>query len=352
MSYNQKKISIIGIHILVWILLFMFPYFMFPDIGESKRSITHIIIPLLFYIIIFYVNYFWLTPVFLLNKRIYLFCLLNLILILLIIYISWEFRGFFMKMEMSKMNIGSNHYFHNRMPKPPVILFLIKDFFSFSIPIIFSIAIRTTQRWIKTETEKKEVENKQLESELLFLNYQLQPHFFFNSLNNIYSQIEIFPTKAQESIHALSKLMRYMLYEAKDEKVDLLNEIGFLKTYIQLMELRQTDKTKTTFFFPDLNNVKYSVAPFLMIPLIENAFKHGVSATKPSRIYFSISIFENELSFISGNSNFPKNESDISGSGIGIENLRKRLELIYPKRYDLNLSVVDDMFWVKLKIKM
>lgn len=246
--------------------------------------------------------------------------------------------------------------------------FVIKDFFSLFIPIIFAIALRAMERWIKAEAEKKEIENKNLESELEHLRYQLQPHFFFNSLNNIYSLIEISPTKAQDTVLGLSKLMRYLLYETNHEQVDLAHEISFLINYIKLMEIRQSDKTTTTFSFPEIEEKRYFIAPLLFISMIENAYKHGVSATLPSQIYFGLELRDDHLLFMSGNTNFPKNKSDISGSGIGLDNLRKRLELLYPGHHELTImtekklmylpekegmeELKDDLFWVRLRIDL
>nr|WP_294859610.1 histidine kinase [uncultured Fluviicola sp.] len=250
----------------------------------------------------------------------------------------------------------------------PSNFFVLKDLFSLFIPIIFAIALRAMERWVKTEAEKKEIVNKNLESELEHLRYQLQPHFFFNSLNNIYSLIEISPTKAQDTILGLSKLMRYLLYETNHKQVDLAHEISFLTNYIKLMEIRLTDKTTTKYFFPKVDEKKYFIAPLLFIPMIENAYKHGVSATHLSQIYFSLELNEDYLLFICENTSFPKTESDFSGSGIGLDNLRKRLELLYPGRHELIIKTEkkpiemakkeglddtgNDQFWVRLRINL
>jgi LytS/YehU family sensor histidine kinase len=239
-----------------------------------------------------------------------------------------------------------------RMLMPLPELFILKDLFSYLIPVIFSLAVRATESLLKTEAEKSEAEKRNLESELQHLRYQLQPHFFFNSLNNIYSLVDVSPTKAQEAIHNLSKLMRYLLYDTSREKVELSQEISFMTQYIQMMELRHTDKTKTTFSFPDVADNQCEIAPLLFIPLIENAYKHCVSATQPSAIFFKITIDANELVFFGENTNFPKDNSDKSGSGIGLENLKKRLDLLYPHKYDFKYGVRDNYFRVRLKIEI
>jgi two-component sensor histidine kinase len=362
MYVNFRKSTLIkaGIHILAWLVLFIFPYFQFPkESNDFNRLIAFVWMPLIQYAIIFYINYFFFINKLLFRKKYIFYLLINCLIILIFLWINWHFRDLFMKPEMQGMMPPDNMQgppegFSSvrRMLPPPRKLFIFKDLFSFFIPVIFSFAVRATESWIKTEAEKTEIENRNLESELQHLKYQLQPHFFFNSLNNIYSLVDISPAKAQEAIHSLSKLMRYLLYDTGREKVELSQEIYFLKKYIQLMELRQTDKTKTTISFPDATSTQYQIAPLLFIPLIENAYKHCVSATQPSNISFKIQIEGSKLIFSSENTNFPKSESDKSGSGIGLENLKKRLDLLYPHKYDLKYGVRDNIFWVRLKIEI
>jgi Histidine kinase len=366
MGLNPRSKSIrTGIHILIWSLLLLFPYMMFPQIGnEFRPGLTHLV-PLLFYAAIFYSNYIILTDKLLFEKRYVWYCLINMALLLFCFWIDWGIHSWLRPKLPALENIRS--MFPGKRPDSNMF-FVLKDLFSLFIPIIFAIALRAMERWISAEAEKKEIINKNLESELENLRYQLQPHFFFNSLNNIYSLIEISPTKAQDTVLGLSKLMRYLLYETNHKKVDLAHEILFLTNYIKLMEIRQSDKTTTTFSFPEVEEKKYFIAPLLLIPMIENAYKHGVSATQSSQIYFSIELKENQLFFVSRNTSFPKNESDISGSGIGLDNLRKRLELFYPGGHELSIQtkkntieasekaaiegVENELFWVSLRIKL
>ncbi len=355
MSPNpQNKLVRTGIHVLVWLVLFLLPYLLFPRVSDEYwQGISHLLLPLLFYAAIFYTNYFFLTDKFLFEKKIVRYCLINAALILFILWLNWEFRNL-LRPDAGEINNNIQKLFRPPIPGENMFrFFVLKDLFSFFIPIMFSIAIRATERWIKTETEKKEIVNKNLESELEHLRYQLQPHFFFNSLNNIYSLIEVSPGQAQETVHGLSKLMRYLLYETGNKKVELSQEIIFLENYIKLMELRLSDKTKTTCSFPGTMSKQYYIAPLLFIPMIENAYKHGVSATQPSQIYFNMHVKDDSLFFVSGNTNFPKNDTDISGSGIGLENLRKRLELLYPGKHKLHVTTErGNMFWVRLSVDL
>tara|TARA_R110001606_G_scaffold79754_2_gene184041 strand:- start:14 stop:817 length:804 start_codon:yes stop_codon:yes gene_type:complete len=234
---------------------------------------------------------------------------------------------------------------------PPFKLFLYVQMLSYAAPLLFSIAIKTTKRWVKTEAEKKEADNFKLQTELQHLRYQLQPHFFFNSLNNIYSLVDISPDKAKSTIHSLGKLMRYLLYESSTELVPLSKEIEFMRKYIDLMNLRLTDKTTVESSFP-ISEPQTKIAPLLFISLIENAFKHGVSASKESVISIDMITNENVVIFKIENYNFPKQINDKSGSGIGLPNLKKRLELLYPGKHLFQQEIKNGIYSVYLKIEI
>jgi sensor histidine kinase YesM len=328
-------------HILVWTVLFSLPYLL--SSGQSydlHKILEHSWIPLAFYAVIFYLNYFFLIDAFLLKKKVILYFVVNALLIAFFIWLKFQLREFFMEEDQ------------NDMPKidfPPKRFFIYIDTLSLIIPLIFSITLRIYERWVKTEAEKKESKNTQLESELQHLKYQLQPHFFFNSLNNIYSLVDISPEKAKETIHSLSILMRYLLYESNVEKVSLKKEIEFMKQYIELMDLRTSEKTIVKADFPVLTE-DLQVAPLLFISLIENAFKHGVSAIKYSNLFFSIQIDGEKIRFETKNNNFKKNDLDKSGSGIGLKNIKKRLELLYPEKHLFKIQESDEVFTAQLEI--
>ncbi|WP_245891966.1 sensor histidine kinase [Polaribacter glomeratus] len=235
--------------------------------------------------------------------------------------------------------------------KPRIKMFIYIQTLLFLAPLLFSITIKTTQRWVKTEAERKEAANIKLKSELQHLHYQLQPHFFFNSLNNIYALVDISPEQAKTSIHGLSKLMRYMLYDTNEETVSLSKEIDFMKKYIDLMKLRVTDKTKVTYNFPS-EETGIKIAPLLFISLIENAFKHGVSATKESDINIQMTLDKKIVLFTIENDNLPKKTDDKSGSGIGLPNIEKRLELLYPNKSSFKTIVKDDRYIAQLEIEI
>ena len=339
MFKKRNKVLTIILHCMVWLILFGMPYLLQSDQKENLvRVNAHTILPMFSYATIFYSNYFFLIRKYLFDKKLIWFILINALLIGSLVWGMFEFRSYIFE-ELLKEE--------TRREGPPRQFFIYIDILASTVPVVFSIALKTTERWVRTETERKEAANIKLQSELQHLKYQLQPHFFFNALNNIYSLVDISPEKAKETLHSLGKLMRYLLYDTETEKVLLQKEINFMIMYIELMKLRFSDKTQVHYSFPDDKN-NISVAPLLFISLIENAFKHGISATQNSTISFTMNITETSIQFISENRNFAKDEKDKSGSGIGIQNLEKRLQLLYPGRYSFTTAVEGDMYKVAL----
>lgn len=329
---------------MVWFILFSLPYLL--SSGQEQilqRVIIFSWIPLGFYAIIFYLNYFVFIDRFLFNKQIVVFVIINILFITVFIWLNSEIKTMFFSEFFHRQSSNTNE-------GPPKKMFIYVQIISFIVPLVFSIALKTTERWIITETEHKEAANIKLKSELQLLKYQLQPHFFFNSLNNIYSLVDISPERAKQTIHSLSKLIRYLLYETNAEKVSLQKEIDFMVKYIELMKLRFTEKTKINYSFPEVN-LNLKIAPLLFISLVENAFKHGVSASEKTQIDFKIEVEDDTVFFFSKNKNFKKTDQDQSGSGIGLENLEKRLELIYKGKHQFTINQNNNYFEVFLSIK-
>ncbi|WP_139957985.1 sensor histidine kinase [Flavicella sediminum] len=342
--YKNKKITIVS-HVLVWLLLFCLPYLLsYGQEQEIYRLIAHFWIPLVFSLMIFYFNYFVLIDRFLFPKKMLPFVILNGLMIILFVFLKEYIEDNFFQ-ELLRKSTRSE-----RSVRLPFKMAIYMQLLSYMAPLLFSIALKTTKRWSTIEAERKEASHFKLKSELQHLHYQLQPHFFFNSLNNIYSMVDVSPEQAKSSIHSLSKLMRYLLYETNLEMVPLAKEIDFLKKYINLMALRVSDNTTIHSSFP-LQETGIQIAPLLFVSLIENAFKHGVSATKQSRIDISMSCENKRVLFTVENNNYPKKTDDKSGSGIGLQNLEKRLELLYADKFSFTRILKDNRFLVTLKIE-
>lgn len=203
------------------------------------------------------------------------------------------------------------------------------------------------QKQLKRQLAEERQRNT--EAELAWLKNQLNPHFLFNTLNNISSLTQIDADMAQDKIGRLSDLLRYALYETRSERVALGCEVEFMQNYIDLMSLRCGPNVVITTDFEAVDGA-LPIAPMLFLSPIENAFKHGVSSSKPSFIHISLSVHAGSLAFSCENSNYPKGDSNRSGSGIGTENLRRRLQLLYPDRHDFVCGPDGDTYYVNIRL--
>ena len=197
------------------------------------------------------------------------------------------------------------------------------------------------------------LEHENLEQQLEYLRYQINPHFFMNTLNNIHALVDIDPEQAKETIVELSKMMRYVLYEGNKQRVPLGRELEFIRHYVSLMQLRYTDKVSITLDLP-AEVPDRQMPPLLLITFIENAFKHGVSYQKPSFIDVKVTVDDGQLLFNCLNSKTggqPEIDNEKQG-GVGLANVRKRLELLYGHRYTLHINETPDTYHVELKFPL
>lgn len=216
-----------------------------------------------------------------------------------------------------------------------------------------STAITVVQKWQKDNQERKELEKDKVDSELSFLKAQINPHFFFNTLNNIYALTEVDPKVAGEAIHQLSKMMRYLLYDTEQGQNMLSQEIAFVKNYISLMKLRLTELVKIHIDTP-ANLHDMPLAPMILLPFVENAFKHGVSTIQPSHIDIVILQIDKGIDVVVKNSIRKDNSVSLEkNTGIGLVNTRRRLDLIYPGKFKLDFSEhADSEYTVHLVIDL
>jgi hypothetical protein len=231
-------------------------------------------------------------------------------------------------------------------PMPPFANFLI-----LSVLIVgFDTGVRSGLRLIESENEKVSLEKENVANQLVMLRNQVSPHFFMNTLNNIHSLIDINTEEAKEAIIKLSKMMRYLLYETEAETTTLRKEVEFLESYINLMKLRFNEKVKITLNLPALIPDK-PLPPLIFTSLIENAFKHGVSYKDESYISIDLVFGEERLLLVVKNSKQGTDHIE-EFSGIGIENTRKRLTLLYGTDYHLDIIDGPDQFTVNLSIPL
>jgi len=238
------------------------------------------------------------------------------------------------------------------MKRPPLI-FGQHDLIAMIVLLLMlgmNIALKLYFRQRGDHKRMEELEKQNLEQQLEYLKYQINPHFFMNTLNNIHALVDIDPEKAKATILELSKMMRFVLYEGNKKGVPLDREIAFLQNYITLMKLRYTDKVKINVNTPSALPNK-EVPPLMFITFVENAFKHGVSYRQESFIDIEIIITnDSTLKFTCKNSKIPK-EEDKHG-GVGLTNVRQRLELIYGNNYTLNIQDESNSYTVNLTISL
>lgn len=335
------------IHIAAWGILFGLPFFF---TGRESQEVTvvsylrSVIVPLSF-MMVFYVNYFLLVNRYLFSRHGWKYFLSNLVLI--------AFGMLTVHLLMQLLPPPEIHRPH----RPPrewqeVVGFFLVNAMLYALVAGLSVAIKMTNGWYQIESMRHELEKSRAEAELQNLKSQLNPHFLFNTLNNIYSLIAFSPERAQEAVHDLSRLLRYVLYDSSQPQVSLENEFDFIRNYVELMRIRLPEqvelKTEIAAAQPDAR-----IAPLLFISLIENAFKHGVSNSRPSFIHLNIHQNGDLVVCLLENSYFPKDtEQDKSGSGIGLKNLRKRLELIYPNKHIFSCGVDGEKYHSMLEIRI
>jgi two-component system LytT family sensor kinase len=233
------------------------------------------------------------------------------------------------------------------------IFWYISNMITYIFIIGISISYRIIRDNAKQEKIRKEKENENLKTELSFLRSQVSPHFIFNILNNMVSLARKKSDMLEPSLIELSKLMRYMLYENDDERVSLAREVEYLKSYIALQLLRFGDDVTIMFNPPEDINAYY-IEPMLLAPFVENAFKHGVGMVEDPQINITLSVDDATgwLDFKVMNTVAPQQHTKDKSSGIGLVNVRRRLELLYKEDYTLDIMQNDNVFIASLKIKL
>jgi hypothetical protein len=352
MNRNQNKNLLqLFIHIIAWTLVFVLPFVIFWKSSDTDlpQKILYNIVILTSLLTVFYLNFSVLIKKFLFQKKIWKFLLYNLILIIVVGLLAHLWKEAMPYMPMKQ---------HMPPPPPPdsaypIISLIFKDIFPLLLTIGLSVAVKATGEWYDLESQHQEGEKRRTEAELMNLRQQINPHFLFNTLNNIYALIAISPEKAQSVVHDLSKLLRYVLYENNENKVLLSHEIEFIENYVELMRIRLTSDVKVKIKVDGVSESNLEIAPMLFISLIENAFKHGVSPNKKSFVNIYMHIEEDKkLVCRISNSFFPKDETDFSGSGIGLENLRRRLGILYFGRYSFINTIENNIYNSELIISL
>jgi hypothetical protein len=239
---------------------------------------------------------------------------------------------------------------HHRKKHPP--LFVEHDLLAIVMLLLMFGANLGVKGYFRSRDDRKrlaDLEHQNLEQQLEYLRYQINPHFFMNTLNNIHALVDIDPEKAKDTIRELSTMMRFVLYEGNKETVALTRELDFIRHYVTLMQLRYTDKVRIAIDLPS-EVPDYQIPPLLLITFIENAFKHGVSYQYESFIEVQVSVEGDRLHFTCRNSKADKPNEE--KGGVGLTNVRKRLKLLYNSDYTYRILNEADIYSVELDIPL
>ena len=345
------------IYLVLWAMLFVAPLLSMYVHSVSDQNFVFewsdlwIVWPtFLVFLVLFLIHNFLLAPLLIYQQRRSLyFSIVTVIVVLFSVYQCTtkprDFRPDFPKQEMRH---EGPHHPHKH---PPVFIGQHDVIAVFILVLMFgmNVGIKGYFKHRGDQKKMKRLEHQNLEQQLEYLKYQINPHFFMNTLNNIHALVDIDPEKAKSTIVELSKMMRFILYEGDKHGVPLTREFEFIRTYLSLMRLRYTDKVKITVELPTEVPDK-TVPPLMLISFIENAFKHGISYQRDSFIDIHVSVEQQRLRFLCHNSKADKPNQE--KGGVGLANVRQRLQLLYDNNFTLNIQDNPDTYHVELTIPL
>lgn len=320
------------IHAAVWILLLGVPGILLWDQQFFGLPAAFYLLTTLYHIGLFYFNAFYLYPK-LLNKRTWWLYLISLVAI---VCLSGFAKVFFLQLDP---------HFRFTAINRRLIFFPLAPF------LFASIIYRLVYDRIRFERMEKEARAQRLDAELKLLRSQVSPHFLFNMLTNMVSMARLQSNLLEPSLIRLSELLRYMLYESNEEKIPIGKEIEQIENYVSLQQLRFGEDVTISLEIQN-DYPEGMLEPMLLVPFIENAFKHGIGMVKDPFIKITLTVKEQLLNFTVVNNYNPANQSKDRHSGIGLNNVKNRLELLYANNYQLNIANSDGIYSVHLICKL
>lgn len=401
--YRNRLFSV-GLHIVVWTCFLFFPFFIYRIKIQHPWFFAREIVDNLFLIGLFYLNFYVLIPRFFTLKKIVYYLSFVVVTLVFIIMQQAVTEYVFWKTFVSQETVMSSnrdrepgfappppafvryHLLESRMQSKAdqegnaplyaaatlndsmgfrkrefinarqelsfvdYILFpeiLRKSVFAALLMLFMSGFIKIAQEWFKSEQQREVLKVENLNAELKFLKSQINPHFLFNCLNTIYSLAHKHSAQTEHAIVKLSTIMRYMIYDSNEDKVQLQQELQYLEDYIDIQRLRMPDDIVVDYAVQG-NPAGLKIEPMLLVPFVENAFKHGISYAEPSFIAIALAIERNQVRLVVENSRFRQRVAE--KGGIGLQNVRKRLELLYTGDHDLEITESENQFIVDLKI--
>ena len=339
--YSKKWVNFL-LHTASWILLFSLPYLLRPSLNENRQpnqnnepALVHLryVLNNLIYIGFFYLNSKLLIPQFIYTRKYKQYTVILIISFTIILFVT--LLSLFSLQGLSKFNFNGH------------ILF---NFFFFLFILAGSTAYSMIKDRVRADRISREKENENLKTELSLLRSQASPHFMFNVLNNMVALARKKSDLLEPSLLKFSSIMRYMLYEDGEDKVSLEKEIEYLQSYIDLQEQRFGKNVQVNVDLKNPDN-NYDIEPMLLIPFVENAFKHGTGLIEGAMINIELRVADNKLYFSVKNRYNPSSiEVKDKTSGIGLANVKRRLNLLYGNKHSLLIAQKDNWFTVSLQL--
>lgn len=340
LKWYEQPVFAILIHVVSWVLIFSIPFLLRPNVNELTPRIQQLPPPIaqtifrLLLIGIFYLNAYVLIPFLLQKKKVawYILSLFGILISVLVIMLLV-----------------------NRFENVETIPWRVPLFISV-FPTLFILAVSTTYRFVlnnvQNERKQKEKETEHLKTELSFLRSQVSPHFMFNVLNSAVSLARVRSAQLEPTLIKLSHLLRYMLYESDEDKVSLAKEKEYLQNYIDLQQLRFADQVLIDFESTGSFD-SYLIEPMLLIPFVENAFKHGIGFVETPEIRIKMEEHSGELHFeVKNKFNLANKGSNDKHSGIGLINVERRLNLLYGNKHTLTVYTDNNWFYINLILQL
>ena len=346
---NKSTIGENVLYFLVWTAILLVPFLNSSMMSEKRIYLANILIvwsKLFPYVVIFVVNNYLLAPRYLFQRRYIIYLTIVAVMLTAIFY---PIDYYYDRLQLVPYYAKDMYIIHGRASFTDlawywnVLLGLFMLGANGCIKLMFQ-SIRDEQKII-------ELERNSLRAEMDYLKYQINPHFFMNTLNNIHALVDIDPEAAKSTVIELSKMMRYVLYDSENAHTNLLQEVQFMENYIALMRIRYMSDVDVRFDVQNPLPMDAKVPPLLMIVFVENAFKHGVSYDQPSYVHIELSCKDGLVHCEVHNSRHKGLQ--VEKGGIGLENVRKRLELLFGKGYKLKIDESNESeYKVKLSIPM
>lgn len=372
-SYRQ-----IIFQVIIWLIILLFPLLSYNIRVLDQTFYVKECINVLFLVGLFYFHMLWLVPRFLARRKIVVYTLFVLLSMLVIVteqqiveYATFRkiattthhprtqpvhHRPLILRPDVLRDDLGPlppvpRPDWDKKIAGMPAFIFLItlrKALLSSLLLLLASGFIKIALEWFKAQRKQEELEKEKLHAELGFLKEQVNPHFLFNSLNSIYALAHRKAPETPAAVMQLSQMMRYMIYESNTDTVSLEKELDYLQNYLDLKKLRLTSQV-TVDYSIEGPVAGLNIEPMLLIPFVENAFKHGISYTENCSIQIKISVGQHKLQLFVSNKIYRPEKSE--PGGLGLTNVTKRLHLLYPEeQHELNTTQENNIYTVSLTL--